>query len=135
MNKDSVKRSDDLDKRLVTEAPDLNKSVADLIKYGNRHLIRLTILSLIFDVALTLVLLFVVNQSIANKVKIASNQQLAVTTCVSGNTARAEETQLWGYVLSPSVTQPQTVAQQKRVTAFRAYVGKVFAPRDCKDPS
>lgn len=58
--------------------------------------------------------------------------QLAL--CQAGNVVRAQQTGLWDYIISlppAKGSPPPTAQQEQRVAAFRAYLGKVFAPRDC----
>ena len=56
--------------------------------------------------------------------------------CQAGNEARAQQVQLWQFVVHISRTPPhQTPAQAaqraRTVRAFEAYLHRVLAPRDC----
>jgi hypothetical protein len=102
---------------------------AQLNTYGrrSRHLIWITIVSLALDIILTAALTVVAIQAHDASGAVAqSNRNL----CLSGNAARAQQVSLWDYILS--LSQPSaTPAEQQRVTAFRAHVQQLFAPRDC----
>ena len=54
-----------------------------------------------------------------------------VALCEAGNTARAQQVQLWDYILGLSAGRPQTAQQQKTAVRFRAYLSTVFKPHDC----
>jgi hypothetical protein len=54
-----------------------------------------------------------------------------VASCQAANTARAQQVQLWDYILGLSAGKPQTAQQQKTAARFRAYLGTVFKSRDC----
>jgi len=60
----------------------------------------------------------------------------AVQLCEAGNEARAQQVQLWLFVIAlspppPRETAAARAARQKVITTFLAYVRSVFAPRDC----
>ena len=59
-----------------------------------------------------------------------------VQLCQSGNEARAEQRQLWNYIIAISQPPPhQTPAEKadhaRRLLLFEAKLNKTFAPRDC----
>ena len=65
-----------------------------------------------------------------------SSRASVVQLCQAGNDSRAQQVILWTHLVAISVPPPHetAAARQKReatVTAFLAFVHKVFAPRDC----
>ena len=59
----------------------------------------------------------------------------AVANCRYGNQARAQQVQLWDHVLviappPPHETPRQRATRLQTDAAFRAYVRRIFAPRD-----
>ena len=125
--------SDDKDNEALETAKDLTGAltvmaaeVKRLRTYGKRN--RWFI---VFDVLLTIGLaaagaLSVHAAQAANSVS-ASNRAL----CQSSNVARAQQVDLWDFVLSLPSGKPQTAQQKKNVTAFRHHLDAIFAPRDC----
>ena len=90
---------------------------------------------IIFDIALTLALTGVGAVSV-HAVQSADSANAAQSAlCQAGNIARAQQVQLWGFVLNISApakgSPPQTPAQKARIAAFRAYLARDFASRDC----
>jgi|SRR5881394_1399520 len=85
----------------------------------NRWWIRVLIVSLIFDVLITVALGFLYND----------NRTALRAACREGNLTRAGSTQLWESVVSD---QPATTAEQKaRTDQFLAKLHEVYAPRHC----
>ena len=103
-----------------------------LATYGrkNRRLILWTIASVVLDIALTVTLSVVAiqahNASVAARHASASNYAL----CRAGNTARAQQVQLWAFLLSLS-KKPQTLRQRHNIAAFETQLHHIFAARDC----
>lgn len=96
-----------------------------LRKYGRRN--RKFI---IFDIALTLALTLIGTISV-HAVQSADNARAGqVALCQAGNVSRAQQVQLWDYILAIS-GQPKTAEQRTRANAFRAYLARDFAPRNC----
>jgi len=54
-------------------------------------------------------------------------QQAAIATCESGNVARANNRQLWDYVISLN----GDVKPSQALLRFETYLDKATAPRDC----
>ena len=59
-----------------------------------------------------------------------------VQLCQAGNESRAQQIVLWTHLIAVSTPPPRETAVQEQqrhatVTAFLAYIGRVFAPRDC----
>ena len=113
-------------KDLTTALNDVAAEVKRLRKFGrtNRRFI-------VFDVLLTIALAVTGAVSVhaaqtANSVS-ASNRAL----CESSNVARAQQIELWNFVLSLSSGKPQTAQQKKNVAEFRQHLDAIFAPRDC----
>jgi hypothetical protein len=117
--------SEDRDKQLAERD-------AQLSRYGqrNRHLIRITIVSLALDLLLTAALTIVAVQ--ANRASGAASAvaQSSRNLCLSGNVARAQQVSLWNYVLTIS-HPPASSVERERVAGFKAHLQKLFAPRDC----
>lgn len=52
--------------------------------------------------------------------------------CEAGNTARAQQVQLWQYIIT--LSPPRTPQAQHTLTLFEDYLRTVFAPRNCGQP-
>lgn len=91
----------------------------------SRRLIWVTIVSVTLDIALSVVVVIFGIQL----------HQTAVTSanlCRSSNVSRAEQIQLWDYILGLS-PPPRTAAGRAQADRFRAHVAVLFAPRNCAD--
>jgi hypothetical protein len=103
-----------------------------LAVYGrtNRRMIRALIVSVVLDVILTFAVgavgVAAHNNSVALRRTSASNLAL----CQASNTARHQQIELWDFLLSLG-KPPQTAAQRKAITDFRAHLAAIYAPRDC----
>lgn len=119
---DPVDRSDELDRR-IRESP----AIRTLERRGQRNwlAIRLTILSLILDLFLTALVLNAV-------LRVNATAEQAYQFCLSRNASRADQVQLWEYVLSLSPSQ--TPQQQQEREAFQRYLDRVFAQTNCPKP-
>ena len=96
-----------------------------------RRQIRLLFVSIILDIMLTFGLagLSLVTHSLASN---AENAQDAILhSCQVSNEARANNKQLWTYLLSLPTPNAQTLEQQKVRQQFADFVDKTFAQRDC----
>jgi hypothetical protein len=106
---------------------------AQLSRYGqkNRHLIWVTIVSLVLDLLLTAALTVVAVQ--ANRASGAASAvaQSDRNLCLSGNVSRAQQVSLWNYVLTTVPQQPASPAERTRIAEFKAHLHKLFAPRNC----
>lgn len=127
-----VERSDQIDEKLK-KIPDLNKNIDDLVAYGrrNRKLIWLSWLSIIFDLILTLAVIYFANQSIISRNRIESTHISVVANCQAGNNFRKDNLKLWNYVLAVPSPTPRTEQQEQTRTDFRKFVNKTFELRDC----
>jgi hypothetical protein len=128
--------------RLERSMSALTAEMQSLGAYGkrNRHLIVGLAISLVLDLALSVVVWMVAAQAreasdrAAEASSAASlNRQAQVVTCESGNEARAAQVRLWSTVLDLSAqVSPQTPERARAADEFRAYVVRTFAPRDCQ---
>lgn len=100
-------------------------------RYGrrNRHLIW---------VLAAAVVLLLTTGVVINGVRTSNASDLArqvhatqVSTCQQANATRAQQLQIWDYVLAVPQATPPTAAQEKIRADFRAFVHRVFAARDC----
>lgn len=125
------------DAETVATAKDLTEAlgvmaaeVRRLRTYGRRN--RWFI---VFDILLTVALSGVGAVSVHAVQSADSARASQAALCEAGNVARAQQVQLWGFVLSLSApakgSPPQTAAQKARVAAFKAYLARDFAPRNC----
>jgi hypothetical protein len=117
--------SEDRDKQLTERD-------AQLSRYGqrNRHLIRITIISLVLDLILTAALAIVAVQANHASGAASAVAQSDRNLCLSGNVSRAQQVSLWNYVLTIS-QRPVSADERERVAEFRTHLHKLFAPRDC----
>jgi hypothetical protein len=108
---------------------ELSTRDAQLATYGrrSRHLIWITIVSLVLDLLLTAALTVVAIQAHDSSSAVAQSDR---NLCLSGNVARAQQISLWNYILSSS-HQPTTPAQREQIAKFQAHLQQLFAPRDC----
>jgi hypothetical protein len=117
----------------------LAKRDAQLARYGhrNRHLIRITIVSLVLDILLTAAVTVVAIQAHDASSAAASARTAATAVaqsnrnlCLSGNASRAQQVEVWDYILSLA-QPPATAAARERIGEFKAHLEAIFAPRDC----
>jgi hypothetical protein len=108
---------------------ELSTRDAQLATYArrSRHLIWITIVSLVLDLLLTAALTVVAIQAHDSSSAVAQSDR---NLCLSGNVARAQQISLWNYILSSS-HQPATPAQREQIAKFQAHLQQLFAPRDC----
>jgi len=90
----------------------------------------------ILIIAMTVSILIGVLFSIYAVNRATSSRATVQELCISGNDSRAQQVQLWEFVITLSVAPPnethaEKAARLNRVREFRAYLHKVFAPRDC----
>jgi outer membrane murein-binding lipoprotein Lpp len=100
-------------------------------RYGlrNRHLIWL----LAVVVVVLLLAGIIINAVQASKANDLARQvhETQVSNCQQSNVTRVQQIQIWDYVLAVPPATPPTAAQRKIRADFKAYVHRVFAPRDC----
>lgn len=121
--------------RLDESMVGLTGEIHYLRKYGrrNRHLIWGLAISLVFDLALSVLLFFVfVVAGNANEAA-ERNRQSQIASCESGNQSRQVSSNLWLYILDTASKNPenQTEAKRRQIEDFRAYMLNAYAPRDC----
>lgn len=123
--------NDKLDR--VEQAETVTRNKGD----STRNMVWIVIGSLIFDLALSLGLGYTAWQASTA----AGNAKTAiVTNCKAGNQARADQIKLWNFIFTISdgndsqradLTPEQQKAREVQLAAFRAFIGKTFAQRDC----
>ena len=86
---------------------------------------------ILFDIALTVLLAGVgaISVNATHAASHAASAQLAL--CQSSNVARAQQIELWDYVISLGSGKPKTVQEQQNLAKFEAHLKVIFAPRDC----
>lgn len=116
---------------LTKAVEDLAGEASELRGYGqrNRHMIWGLWVSLVVDVVLTAALTVVGVQAWQANDQADQNRQNQISICQTSNTARAQNAQLWEYVLN--AVPPRNDLERQRREEFRAFMRKVFAPRDC----
>jgi hypothetical protein len=125
--------------RVMTgELSGLRDDTRQLRTYGarNRHLIKLTAASVVFDVVLSLGLGFAVHRAQEASDRATRAASATVVTCRSSNEARAVQTDLWNYILgqfNQSIAESPAESAERAVNIgkFKAYIATAFAQRDC----
>lgn len=103
---------------MATELRSLNKRLR-----RTRHIVWGLVASLALDLLLTAGFAYVAVQ--AN-----NTQQSNLALCESGNHSRAQQIELWDYVISLGGA-PKTARQQKVEAEFEVHLHKILAPRNC----
>jgi hypothetical protein len=112
---------------------------AQLATYGrrNRHLIWITIGSLVLDILLTGAVTVVAIQAhnassaaVGARTTASAVAQSDRNLCLSANANRAQQIDLWNYILSLG-RPPATAAARERIAEFKGHLETTFAPRDC----
>jgi len=126
----------------VRALTDSNKAISDQLellraeseghrRYGHRNRAMIWTLAACVVALLTAGIVIVAVQ--ASRASDLARQVHAtqISNCQQGNVTRAQQIQIWDYVLAvPPSTPPN--AQQKKIRAdFKTFVHRVFAPRDC----
>jgi hypothetical protein len=118
--------------------------LTDAVKYGRRTRVMAwgLVASVILDVALSvLAVTVIVHQVHAARQLAATIRAVHVSqlrSCAIGNSLRAGQVRLWDHLLALPAAPPQgetaaeRAARLERVTAFRVYVHRQFAPVDCR---
>lgn len=117
----------------------VSEDIQRLTAYGrrNRRLIWGLVISIILDLALTVSVAIVAVQAHDANGAANQNRVSAIAACQSTNVARAQNQQLWDYLLAISQPRPGESAAQrargeKALAEIRAKVATTFAPRDCQ---
>jgi hypothetical protein len=116
--------------RRVTD--ELGPAVANLRRYGhtNRRLIYGLLLSLVFDVCLTVGVWHVADNAGRATSKANDAQLFERASCQAGNQSRALQIQLWTATLGP-VQPGETAHQRQEAARFLALVRSTYQPRKC----
>lgn len=122
-------------RRLETSMDQLHQEMQYLRVYGkrNRHLIWGLAGSILFDVALSVLLFFVFVVAGSARDTADRNRETQIATCEANNQSRQVTTNLWNYILDTASKNPesQTEAKRKQIADFRAYMESAYAQRDC----
>jgi hypothetical protein len=123
---------DGMSARLDAVRADSEERDAAILEYGrtNRRMIRWLIISVTLDVALTVIVGFLGIQARDNAVALQKTAASNLALCEASNVARHQQIDLWDFLLSLG-KQPQTAAQRKTVTEFKAHLTAIYQPRDC----
>lgn len=125
-------RNADLDSRISdTDLPGAVDTLIRDARKRKRQMILLTS-SVVFDLLLTVGLSVMSVQTHRLASRSESNKTAIIRTCESNNNSRANNKELWTYLLSQPPTEPVDPGRQAKIDQFRAFVNKTFAPRDCK---
>jgi hypothetical protein len=90
------------------------------------------IVSIVFDVALSVVIWLVAVQARDASSLATHNRLTQIVTCESGNQARAAQVQLWDFFLHLAGQTNPSPQKTEQIEKFRSYVGQTFAQRDCQ---
>ena len=122
---------------MTSELSGLRRDAQELRDYSqrNRRLIKITAVSLVIDVLMSLGLAYAVYRSQEASDRAEAAASATVVTCRSSNEARALQTNLWNFILAlppgPDETPEQRAQRAETVGKFKVYIGDAFAPRDC----
>ena len=115
----------------------------DLRTYG-RHNRWYILFDIVLTVALAVSTFIAVNASqhardaqasaAAARAAVSVTQQDSRNLCLSSNVARAQSIELWTFILDLPGSRTPTARQEEQIKAFRAYLDRVYAPRDCSHP-
>lgn len=105
--------------------------------YGrrSRRIIVTLAISLILDVAVTIVVAIFAGQ--ANSASTQASATLTqlhrtqIAACRIGNQGRAQEVALWEHIAAVGTTRKTPAKARREDRALLAYIRKIFAPRDC----
>jgi hypothetical protein len=126
---EAVKLANAVD-RLNEDMSEQVVALSNVIKRDRRRLIVLAV-SVVLDIVLSIAVAFFAFTATSAKSTAEQNRHDARVTCQATNEARVQQIQLWDFVLNLSASGMQTPAEKARAQQFRAYVARVFAPRDC----
>ena len=113
--------------------------VKELRTYGrrNRKFIWFDIILTVVLTAVSVVAVYAVQSASTANSTADQNRVSAIAACVQTNIARAQNEQLWDYLIGISAPRPgesaaQKARAEKALAEIRAKVATTFAPRDCK---
>ncbi len=101
--------------------------------HSRKRQIRWLAISIMLDVLLTIGFGYTTLRANNAANKAETNTSAIVRSCETSNEARANNKQLWYYILNLPRTNTPTADQQKQTTDFKTFVDKTFAPRDCNN--
>lgn len=124
-------RNAELDEKLK-ENP-IDEAIAVLFKQAKRNKNNIRLLALSFTLSLFITFgLGYLGFTTFKLVKQAdTNTNALVRNCNTTNEARANNKQLWDYLLSAEPIEPRTPQEQAQIDDFEQLVNRTFAPRDC----
>lgn len=124
-------RNAELDKKIAKT--DLNEAVTTLVKDAKkrRRQLRWLALSIVFDLLLTVGLGYLSVQTHRAASKAEDNHTALIRNCETSNEARANNKQLWDYLLNLPTPNAPTLQQKEVRNQFSVFVGKTFSPRNC----
>lgn len=90
----------------------------------------------LFDIALTIGLAAFAWIAHGASVSAGQAQQATLLTCQANNTARAENRQIWDFLIALSAppatdTAKQKAAADKQLAVIQGEINRAFAPRNC----
>jgi hypothetical protein len=100
----------------------------------DRRRVRWLAASVAVDVLLSMGFGYIALQTREAQHAAETNRSNAVITCEVANQTRASQVQLWTYVISLN-GKPRTSVEVEKLRKFEIYLGEVFAPRDCANPT
>lgn len=124
-------RNRELNKKIAEG--DLGMAVAVLVQDAKKRKrqVRLLTLSIVLDILLTIGLFYQSHRTAQLASRADSNSAAILRSCETSNEARANNKQLWGFLLSLPTPNAPTIQEQANRDKFAAYVNMTFAPRDC----
>lgn len=124
-------RNAELEEKL--EHNPIDENIQTLIRADKRRKAQVTLLaiSIFIELLLSVALAYGWSQNHKLAIQAESNHMAILRNCETSNEARANNKQLWDYLLTQTPSQPPTAEQEKRIADFEAFVNKTFAPRDC----
>lgn len=124
-------RNEKLNKKI--DDTDLPSAVAVLVKDAKKRKLQVRWLgvSILLDIILTFGVgyLSIQNNRVASQAE--NNQQALVQSCETTNGSRANNKQIWDYLLAVQTPNVPTLQQQQVRSQFQSLVDTTFAPRDC----
>lgn len=124
---DVVERSRKLDEQIAS-----TDVTGWLVRTSRRSQLLIQVLGVLVAIVFLLVIAvgIIGVQAIQLARQANSLERQAYTTCVAGNDSRAGQLELWTYVLM-LVPSGGTPLEVQRLAEFRAFIGRLFAPRKC----
>jgi hypothetical protein len=125
-------------KGLTSALKDMRDELARVNAYSRRtrHLVWITVASVILDVALSIAVTVFAIQVHQNAVTLSELHATNVSACQAGNQTRAKQDLIWHELAmlskpAPGTTKAQLRKQEKAIRGFLVLVDKAEAPRNC----